>query len=174
MKRIVVDAMGSDTYPVPDVEGAVLAAREYGIEIILVGDEEKIKPELVKYQTSGPENPHRARTGNADNGRQRYGVGIKSPAPKFQELHGGRHRSGQEWRSGCLCHCREHRRGDCDSLLPAGDNPGCRTTRAGTGLPNRQRTRVSFWMSAPTPIANRKTFFNLPSWERPTQKRCAR
>jgi glycerol-3-phosphate acyltransferase PlsX len=44
--------MGSDTYPVPDVEGAVLAAREYNIEIILVGDEQKIKPELMKYQTS--------------------------------------------------------------------------------------------------------------------------
>ena len=53
MKRIVVDAMGSDTYPLPDVEGAVLAARDYGIEIILVGDEQIIKPELMKYQTSG-------------------------------------------------------------------------------------------------------------------------
>ena len=53
MKRIVVDAMGSDTYPLPDVAGAVLAAREYGIEIILVGDEQIIKPELMKYQTSG-------------------------------------------------------------------------------------------------------------------------
>jgi glycerol-3-phosphate acyltransferase PlsX len=53
MKRIVVDAMGSDTNPVPDVEGAVLAAREYNIEIILVGNEQKIKPELMKHQTSG-------------------------------------------------------------------------------------------------------------------------
>ena len=38
MTRIVVDAMGSDNYPVPDVQGAVTAAREYGVEIILVGD----------------------------------------------------------------------------------------------------------------------------------------
>ncbi len=38
MTRIVVDAMGSDDYPAPDVEGAVMAAREYGVEIILVGD----------------------------------------------------------------------------------------------------------------------------------------
>jgi phosphate acyltransferase len=52
MKRIVVDAMGSDTYPVPDVEGAVLAAREYDIEIFLVGDETKISAELKKYQTT--------------------------------------------------------------------------------------------------------------------------
>ena len=46
MTRIVVDAMGSDNYPTPDVEGAVMAAREYGVEIILVGDEAKIKPVL--------------------------------------------------------------------------------------------------------------------------------
>ena len=46
MIKIVVDAMGSDNYPIPDVEGAVLAAREYGVEIILVGDESKIKPVL--------------------------------------------------------------------------------------------------------------------------------
>ncbi len=46
MTRIVVDAMGSDNYPTPDVEGAVMAAREYGAEIILVGDAAKIQPIL--------------------------------------------------------------------------------------------------------------------------------
>jgi len=46
MIRIVVDAMGSDDFPVPDVIGAVMAAREYNVEIILVGDEAKIKPVL--------------------------------------------------------------------------------------------------------------------------------
>jgi glycerol-3-phosphate acyltransferase PlsX len=38
--------MGSDNYPTPDVEGAVTAAREYGVEIILVGDSTKIQPML--------------------------------------------------------------------------------------------------------------------------------
>jgi glycerol-3-phosphate acyltransferase PlsX len=47
MTRIVVDAMGSDEHPQPDVEGAVMAAREYGLEIILVGDESMLKPALV-------------------------------------------------------------------------------------------------------------------------------
>jgi glycerol-3-phosphate acyltransferase PlsX len=47
MARIVVDAMGSDEYPVPDVIGAVAAARAYDVEIILVGDEEKIRPVLA-------------------------------------------------------------------------------------------------------------------------------
>ena len=53
MTRIVVDAMGSDEYPNPDVEGAVLAAREYGVEIILVGDEAKIKPVLAAQNPGG-------------------------------------------------------------------------------------------------------------------------
>jgi glycerol-3-phosphate acyltransferase PlsX len=52
MTRIVVDAMGSDEFPVPDVIGAVMAAREYGVEIILVGDETKINP-LLAEQNSG-------------------------------------------------------------------------------------------------------------------------
>src|SRR5215208_6052584 len=46
MTRIVVDAMGSDNYPIPDVQGAVMAAREYGVEILLVGDKSKIQPVL--------------------------------------------------------------------------------------------------------------------------------
>jgi len=53
MIKIVVDAMGSDNYPTPDVEGAVSAAREYGVEIIFVGDEEKIKSVLA---SAGGEN----------------------------------------------------------------------------------------------------------------------
>ena len=47
MIRIVVDAMGSDEFPTPDVIGAVMAAREYGVEIILVGDETQIGPVLA-------------------------------------------------------------------------------------------------------------------------------
>jgi glycerol-3-phosphate acyltransferase PlsX len=46
MIKIVVDAMGSDSYPHPDVEGAVAAAREYGVEVILVGDEAVVRPAL--------------------------------------------------------------------------------------------------------------------------------
>src|SRR5262245_45963486 len=46
MTRIVVDAMGSDNFPTPDVVGAVEAAREYGVEITFVGDEATIAPVL--------------------------------------------------------------------------------------------------------------------------------
>ena len=50
MTRIVVDAMGSDNFPKPDVEGALMAARDYGVEIILVGDASKIQPVLDSAQ----------------------------------------------------------------------------------------------------------------------------
>ncbi len=51
--KIVLDAMGSDARPAPDVEGAVLAAREYGVTIILVGDQTRISAELAKHNTRG-------------------------------------------------------------------------------------------------------------------------
>ncbi|MGH2538000.1 MAG: phosphate acyltransferase PlsX, partial [Candidatus Promineifilaceae bacterium] len=51
--RIAVDAMGSDNYPRPDVAGAVWAARDFGDEIILVGDEARIQAELARQELSG-------------------------------------------------------------------------------------------------------------------------
>jgi glycerol-3-phosphate acyltransferase PlsX len=51
--RIVVDAFGSDNAPVPDVAGAVMAAREWGDEIILVGPEERVRAELAQHETEG-------------------------------------------------------------------------------------------------------------------------
>jgi len=51
--KILVDAMGSDHYPQPDVEGAVQAAREYGVEIVLVGNKDLVEPELAKYSLAG-------------------------------------------------------------------------------------------------------------------------
>lgn len=51
--RIVVDAMGSDNHPGPDVTGAVMAARDFGCEIILVGDESQIQEELEHQDPAG-------------------------------------------------------------------------------------------------------------------------
>lgn len=51
--RIVVDAMGSDNFPAPDVEGGVLAAREYGETVILVGDQKRVEAELAKHDIKG-------------------------------------------------------------------------------------------------------------------------
>ncbi|MEW6502910.1 MAG: phosphate acyltransferase PlsX [Chloroflexota bacterium] len=44
---IILDAMGSDNYPDPEIQAAVMTAREYSSdEIILVGDENLIIPKL--------------------------------------------------------------------------------------------------------------------------------
>lgn len=51
--RIVVDAMGTDQNPAPDVAGSVQAAREYGETIVLVGDQSRVEPELARHATSG-------------------------------------------------------------------------------------------------------------------------
>ncbi|RPI34588.1 MAG: phosphate acyltransferase PlsX [Chloroflexota bacterium] len=52
--RIVLDAMGSDTYPEPEIQAAVEAGRTYGDEVILVGHEERLRPRL---QALAGENP---------------------------------------------------------------------------------------------------------------------
>jgi len=51
--KIVLDAMGGDYAPPVAVEGGVWAAREYGIEVMLVGREEDVQRELAKHDASG-------------------------------------------------------------------------------------------------------------------------
>jgi glycerol-3-phosphate acyltransferase PlsX len=51
--RIVLDAMGGDHAPEVAVEGGVMAAREYGTEVVLVGPQAVIEAELAKHDTAG-------------------------------------------------------------------------------------------------------------------------
>jgi glycerol-3-phosphate acyltransferase PlsX len=51
--RIAVDAMGGDYAPREVVHGAVLAAREYGVAIQLVGPPEVVATELKRHETGG-------------------------------------------------------------------------------------------------------------------------
>lgn len=44
--KIILDAMGTDNYPEPEILGAIKAAREDGTEIILVGQEDILAPQL--------------------------------------------------------------------------------------------------------------------------------
>ena len=46
---IALDAMGSDRAPKPEVEGAIHAARNYGVRVLLVGPEATIKAELERH-----------------------------------------------------------------------------------------------------------------------------
>jgi glycerol-3-phosphate acyltransferase PlsX len=50
MVTIAVDAMGGDNAPKPEVAGAIAAAREYGVKILLVGRDDLIEPELARHE----------------------------------------------------------------------------------------------------------------------------
>lgn len=47
--RIAVDAMGGDYAPQATVEGAVLAAREFNVQVVLVGDDNSIQAQLKRH-----------------------------------------------------------------------------------------------------------------------------
>ena len=55
MIKIALDAMGGDTAPETPIAGAVRAAREFPIEIVLVGQKDTIEQKLAGYP-SRPEN----------------------------------------------------------------------------------------------------------------------
>ncbi len=51
--KIALDAMGGDLAPRAIVEGGVLAARELGVEVVLVGDRETVARELQTFKADG-------------------------------------------------------------------------------------------------------------------------
>jgi phosphate acyltransferase len=53
MTTIALDAMGGDHAPRVEVEGAILAAREYDVRILLVGVEAAVKHELTRQRYRG-------------------------------------------------------------------------------------------------------------------------
>src|ERR1700735_1588581 len=50
MTTIAIDAMGGDHAPRAEVEGAILAAREFGVRILLVGIEAALRQELGRHR----------------------------------------------------------------------------------------------------------------------------
>ncbi len=53
MTKIVVDAMGSDNSPRSEVDGAIAAAKAYGVHVILAGNESLLKPMLKESSAGG-------------------------------------------------------------------------------------------------------------------------
>ncbi|HZT74830.1 MAG TPA: phosphate acyltransferase PlsX [Terriglobales bacterium] len=56
---LALDAMGSDSAPLPEVGGALLAARQYGIRVLLVGQEPVVRAELARHGGAGRAHPGR-------------------------------------------------------------------------------------------------------------------
>src|SRR5881628_2588148 len=46
--KVVLDAMGSDHAPHAEIDGALAAARDLGVKVILVGQPEILEPELKR------------------------------------------------------------------------------------------------------------------------------
>ena len=44
---IVLDAMGSDKAPEPEIRGAILACREHAVRVHLVGPEDELRLSLI-------------------------------------------------------------------------------------------------------------------------------
>ena len=49
---IALDAMGSDRAPKPEIEGAIHAARQYGVRVLLVGPEAVVKAEVDRHSVA--------------------------------------------------------------------------------------------------------------------------
>jgi phosphate acyltransferase len=52
--RIILDAMGSDHYPEPEIQAAIEAGRLFGDEVLLVGQAEKLEPRLRELSPDRP------------------------------------------------------------------------------------------------------------------------
>src|ERR1035438_1999908 len=53
MLTIAVDAMGGDHAPKAEVEGAIRAARDLGVKVILVGQQDLVRRELAVQDGNG-------------------------------------------------------------------------------------------------------------------------
>src|ERR1700722_17454145 len=49
---IALDAMGSERAPKPEIEGAIQAARQYGVRVLLIGPEATLKAELDRHRAA--------------------------------------------------------------------------------------------------------------------------
>jgi glycerol-3-phosphate acyltransferase PlsX len=49
---IAVDAMGSDKAPKPEIEGAILAAKQHHVRVLLVGREDQLRTELAHHPSA--------------------------------------------------------------------------------------------------------------------------
>ena len=92
--KLIVDAMGGDHAPGEIVKGACMAAREFGVEVILVGREADIR---AHWQEDPRVSIVRRRAGGHDGGRPVYRDARKAkriddhrPAP----ARGGERRRG--------------------------------------------------------------------------------
>ena len=166
--RIAVDAMGGDFGVSVPVAGAVVAARRYGLSLILVGREAAVRAELAKADVSGLD----IRVVDAV---EEVGMAEKVGRPTLKK------------RSSILIAVELVEKGEADAFFSAGNTAACWTIAKMTlgtlpaidrpaltaVVPNiKGRRCCSTW--APMPRASRGTSRNSGSWGASTRKRCSR
>src|ERR1700716_3772193 len=104
--KIAVDAMGGDFGPAVVVEGAVTAAREFGLASVLVGDRAAVEREIVRLKAQDLPITVRHAT---------QVVGMAEPPS-----HALRRKRDSSLRVAAEL-CKE---GECDALVSAGKNRG--------------------------------------------------
>jgi glycerol-3-phosphate acyltransferase PlsX len=162
--RIVLDAMGSDSYPDPEVTAAVEAVQRFGDEILLVGNEEILKPKLDALGS-----PAKVRVVHAPE--------VLEMTDKPASSARGKAENSMAIGMDLL------KSGDGDAFVTAGNTGGAMANglfRLGrirgvkrpalTGvLPVQVATPYS-WILALMRIVNRNTWSNLPLWVRFTPR----
>lgn len=137
--RIAVDAMGGDHGPKEIVQGAIRAAREYGCEIVLVGNEQEIADILTttkNWQALGLSVQHAAEIIGMD---EHPGAAVRKKKD-----------------ASVVVAMRLVREGKCDAMISAGSTgaavaaalfglgriPGIERPTIATPIPNLQRATV--------------------------------
>ena len=177
---IALDAMGSDRAPKPEVEGAILAARHYDVEVLLVGKEDVVRAELDLHRVLAQAlHPHRqcsrshrhAREGGAGGAHQARLLPARRTAP------GARRQGGR------ICHRRQYRRGHGDRQDGPGRDPRRGPSCAGGGIshrarhghhPHRRRRQCRFQAAKPAAVRHHGRYL-LPQhfWRQVSQRRAS-
>ncbi len=90
--KIALDAMGGDHGPAPAIEGALQAARECDVEVLLVGDEAMLTAECRRLGCTDS----RLSIRHASQVVEMHESPATRSAQEARFFHLGRHRVGQE------------------------------------------------------------------------------
>ena len=159
--RVAVDVMGGDNAPIVEVEGAVAAAREFGVPVTLVGDTERVQAGLARHDCNG-----------LDIGRAmpaKWSACTTPPRMRCERRRIPPFASPSNW----------SRQGEAAAVVSAGNSgatmaAGMFVLKRMQGIDRRQSPRFSRrcrgkpWCStsAATSTASRSTWCSSPSWAR--------
>ncbi len=130
--RVALDAMGGDQAPAVNVEGAVAAARELGLSVLLVGEEREINRSLERHSTSG------------------LGIAI-CHAPETVDMHESPSAAlRKKKRSSIRIGLELVKRGDADAFISAGNTGAVMATALFTFGPVPGVERPAIALTVPT------------------------